>query len=148
MSLIHCIYSSAAVDGLHERELPRILEASRRNNEALGVTGMLLHVDGSFFQVLEGPAEAVDSLFARIGQDARHARVTCIIRETIAHRSFADWTMGFVSATSDDVCRIVGRNDFFGGGACLTALDEGRAKRLLSAFARGRWRTRVSALAA
>jgi hypothetical protein len=145
MSLIHCIYSSAAVPGFEERDLPGILDVSRWNNQRLGVTGMLLYVQGSFFQVLEGPAASVDPLYESITRDARHTRVTCIIREAIARRTFPDWTMGYATMSGAAVRSIVGGNDFFAAASCLAALDDSRAKKLLTAFARGRWRTHVLA---
>ena len=148
MSLVHCIYSSAAAAPCDAAALQRILESSRRNNSTLGVTGMLLHVDGSFFQILEGEAAVVDPLYQVIQQDARHCRVTCIIREAISRRSFADWSMGFAAMNATDLASIVGGNDFFDSATCMAGLDEGRAKKLLRAFASGRWRTRVMAAAA
>ncbi|MCK7501422.1 MAG: BLUF domain-containing protein [Comamonadaceae bacterium] len=54
--LAHCIYASAAAQPLDAAVPARMLEASRANNRRLGITGMLLYADGSFFQVLEGPS--------------------------------------------------------------------------------------------
>lgn len=141
MSLIHCIYASAARRPLQERELQEILERSRANNAGLDITGMLLHVEGSFFQVLEGPAERVADLFARISQDVRHQNVVEIIREPLPRRAFGQWSMGYVSARPPEVLAAMGGNDFFGAHSCLEGLDAGRAKKLLTAFARGRWRS-------
>lgn len=140
MTLIHCIYASAASRPIAERELQAILEHSRVNNAGLDITGMLLHVEGSFFQVLEGPAERVAALFDRISQDERHEGVVEIIREPLPRRAFGQWSMGFVSARPPEVLAAIGGNDFFGARSCLEGLDAGRAKKLLTAFARGRWR--------
>lgn len=103
---------------------------------------MLLYVDGSFFQVLEGSADAVDALFARIALDPRHRSVVTIIREPISQRAFGEWTMGFANMTREEVITAVGMNDFFGSKTCFDELDGGRAKKLLAAFAEGRWRVR------
>jgi hypothetical protein len=141
MNLIHCIYASSATHAFKEDDIASILEQSRRNNAGLGITGMLLHIEGSLFQVLEGDADAVDAVYARIGQDARHTRVTQIIREPIARRSFDEWTMGFASVARDEVAQLVGANDFFATAACLERINAGRAKKLLVAFRAGRWRS-------
>jgi hypothetical protein len=143
MPLIHCVYASAATAVFEPSGLPLLLEKSRAANAACDVTGMLLYSAGSFFQVLEGDESAVDGVMQRVSHDVRHNRVTIVIRETIAKRSFADWTMGYVSANADDLAEIVGRNDFFNEGSCLANLDSGRAKKLLTAFAGGRWRARL-----
>lgn len=137
--LIHHIYTSAAQGTPDSEALKRILAQSRRNNAPLGITGMLLHTAGSFFQILEGAPEAIAALFARISADPRHHRITTIIREPIPRRSFPDWTMGFAEISPPELARLIGSNDFFGNRQCLSALDHGRSRKLLAAFAQGRW---------
>ncbi len=105
---------------------------------------MLLYTNRSFFQVLEGEEARVDALLTRIHADPRHARLTVVIREVIAKRTFSDWTMGYATATLGEVSDLVGGNDFFSAQSCLVNLDGGRARKLLTAFANGRWRTRLS----
>ncbi len=141
MSLIHCIYASSASTGFHEADIPLVLERARARNLADGITGMLLFIEGSFFQVLEGEVGRVDAAYARIESDPRHCRVTRIIREPIAHRSFEDWSMGFASVQRPDLALLTAENDFFSSASCLERIDAGRAKKLLLAFGAGRWRT-------
>lgn len=141
MGLIHCIYASTATRTLSFDEIEALLRGARANNASLGLSGMLLHVDGSFFQVLEGEAERVDTIYRRIAIDPRHERVTVIIREPITRRAFADWNMGFAQSDVDQIEQLLGTNDFFTDGTCLHTLSPGRAKKLLSAFASGRWRS-------
>jgi hypothetical protein len=112
-------------------------------NKPLGITGMLLHSDGCFFQVLEGEASPVDTLYKKLDRDKRHQQLTLIIREPIAKRSFASWSMGFSSATPEELAKIEGLNDFFEAGSCFSELDAGRAKKLLAAFAEGHWHARL-----
>jgi hypothetical protein len=141
VNLIHCIYASRAKVDTREAQIESLLERARYNNLAHGITGMLLFVEGSFFQVLEGDAEQVDRTYAIITRDPRHDRVATIIREPIAQRSFGEWTMGFESVARTDLQRLVGANDFFASAACLETIHPGRAKKLLLAFGAGRWRT-------
>ena len=138
--LIHCIYASAAVRDFETGELAQLLEVARENNARLGLTGMLLHAEGSFFQVLEGPADVVDALYARIERDQRHGQVTLVIREPIAKRCFDAWTMGFYKATREELAGMSGVNDFFGKDRAVVNVDAGRAKKLLAGFRDGRWR--------
>jgi uncharacterized Fe-S cluster-containing MiaB family protein len=98
MPLLQLIYSSAASRELTELELSRLLLGARKTNIAFEVTGMLLYHEGSFLQVLEGKAEAVESLFARISTDPRHHRVVVLMRREVVERQFEDWSMGFVDA--------------------------------------------------
>jgi len=123
-----------------------LLRKARNKNASLNVTGMLLFIDGCFFQILEGPAEQVDQIYATISADDRHGKVTTIIREPIAQRDFNEWTMGYVGLTPDEAGEIDGLNDFFTNGQSISDLDSGRAKKLLQAFKQGRWRVRLSEL--
>lgn len=143
-NLIHCIYASAATAEFTSEELDELLSVARKNNEALGVTGMLLYEKGSFFQILEGPREAVEPLYAKIGADKRHSRIAKLILEPIEARNFANWSMGHASVPVHKLSEIEGLNDFFQSGKCFTNLDDGRAKNLLKAFKDGRWRSTIT----
>lgn len=141
--LIHWIYSSAAAQPLDSDELESLIKGARQKNARLGVTGMLLYADGSFFQVLEGKAAVVDHLLNEIARDPRHERVTKVIHEPIARRHFGDWTMGLSVLSRSDLSALEGSNDFFGTGHCFNRIDAGRAKKLLAAFRAGRWRKSI-----
>jgi hypothetical protein len=142
--LIHCIYTSAASRAFTTSDIASLLEKARENNLRSGLTGMLLYTEGSFFQVLEGEADVVDALYAKILVDARHVQVTKVVSEPITKRVFDSWSMGYSAATRAELASIPGLNDFFGKAQSFTAIDAGRAKKLLEAFAEGRWRQRVA----
>ena len=137
--LIQCIYSSAATTAFEEHDIPPFLDKIRAANEGYGVTGMLLYVEGSFFQILEGAQDTVEALVRRIETDPRHTRLTVIIREPIAERSFGEWTMGFESLCIAEVGPLIGENDFFDSASCIAQMTASRAKKLLLAFRNGRW---------
>jgi hypothetical protein len=82
-------------------------------------------------------------LFTIISADARHTNVTTIIQEPIAQRSFSDWTMGYSLVDQAELEQVDGFSDFFQDGYSFTILKAGRAKKLLTAFADGRWRSKV-----
>lgn len=140
--LIHVIYASVGTQEFTTEHLVGLLDKAREANGRLGLTGMLLYSesDRSFFQVLEGQPEDIDMLYNKLLVDTRHTRVTLIIREPIPKRTFGEWTMGFTSVTWPQLKRIPGLNDFFSERSCMVDLDPGRAKKLLAAFADGRWR--------
>jgi len=89
------VYVSAAAGPMGRADLLGLLRQSRRDNLKAGITGLLLHMDGRFMQALEGEQERVLALYRRIAVDARHARVTTLIKFAIPARAFPDWTMGF-----------------------------------------------------
>jgi hypothetical protein len=144
--LAHIIYCSAASPGFDEADIASLLEHSRANNGARGITGMLLYVQRSFFQVLEGEPAVIDAAYEKIKLDPRHYRITRIIAEPIVRRSFGEWTMGFQTLAAAQAGRLLGENDFFASAACLADMDEGRAKKLLSAFQQGRWHSDATGL--
>jgi len=96
------LYISTARDGVDEAALDGILRSSRRNNAAVGVTGLLVVGGRRFLQVLEGPEEAVASVFERISRDPRHFAVVRLSRKTIETRAFGEWAMGYRSARKID----------------------------------------------
>ena len=138
--LVHCIYASTAASVFKESDIPDLLWHARNANAERGVTGMLLYIEGGFFQVIEGGASVVDDVYGRILRDPRHSRITSIIREPIAARDFSEWTMGFSTLDPLDAGQLIGENDFFNAASCVTQIDSGRAKKLLAAFGAGRWR--------
>jgi hypothetical protein len=94
--MICLAYLSHATGAIAAPTLADILASSRRNNDSLGVTGMLCHYDGSFLQFLEGDDAAVSGLFQTISSDRRHQGILEVHRSRIAERVFSDWTMALV----------------------------------------------------
>ena len=97
--LVRLLYASRATTPVRPDALPTILRQAKRNNAALGVTGLLCHTDGVYLQVLEGARDAVSSLFNRIARDDRHADVTLMTYDEIDERLFAGWSMGEVDVS-------------------------------------------------
>jgi hypothetical protein len=144
-TLFHRIYTSVATRHFSELELAELLSQSRTANAAKSITGMLVFAEGNFFQVLEGPEEAVARLYTIIHADPRHTRITEIIREPILKRAFGEWTMGYSRLTRQEFASIEGFNDFFESGSCLEQMGQGRARKVLARFAQGRWRSNAPA---
>ncbi|MEY2597933.1 MAG: hypothetical protein RLZZ142_192 [Verrucomicrobiota bacterium] len=97
MQLIQLVYASAANSAFSTQELIGLLEEARVSNAQSELTGLLLYYRGSFFQILEGPAEAVDAVYRHIEEDHRHHRLLLLSRKPIAERCFDSWSMGFVN---------------------------------------------------
>lgn len=93
--IFQLMYVSTAAWNLDSAELTAILDVSRRNNRAVDVTGLLLHLDHGFLQVLEGPEAAVLHLFERIERDHRHLGLRVLFQQHVSERLFGDWSMGF-----------------------------------------------------
>jgi hypothetical protein len=71
-----------------------IVSTARRRNTKAKISGFLMFDRERYHQILEGEAEAVDSLYAQIKADPRHKNIETLGREEIAARGFPDWSMG------------------------------------------------------
>ncbi len=78
-----------------------IVATARRNNAKADIDGFLMFDRTRFHQILEGPEDQIDALFAKIKADPRHTNIECLSRETITERYFSEWSMGsFLSETA------------------------------------------------
>ncbi len=116
MNLIQLIYVSSATHELAAEEIRRILDTAVRHNSRQEVTGMLLYVEGSFMQVLEGEEAAVEETISRIVQDPRHHSILVVSKTKVAAREFGTWAMGFRGITADDAASWPGYAPFFDHG--------------------------------
>lgn len=95
------LYISTARETLDAVALDSILKVSRRNNAAVGVTGLLVVGGRRFLQVLEGPDHQVAGVFDRIARDDRHFAVVKLSKKTIETRLFGEWAMGYRAVAAD-----------------------------------------------
>jgi hypothetical protein len=117
VSLVQLIYiSSARTTPVSRETLDDIMSASSRNNARDGITGMLLYAEGTFMQVLEGEAAAVEATHHRIERDARHAGIFVLEHGPISERSFAQWSMGFREVGAAEFAEHPGFAPFFSVG--------------------------------
>lgn len=139
MALIQLVYVSRATRPLSSEQLAALVYACVSRNAVDGLSGLLLHADGCFLQLLEGERSTLDRTFARIARDRRHTGITLLRRDALAQRQFDGWHMAFQS---------IGR---VGGGLDAAALCErpALALRILGDFRPRRTRptTPVPALA-
>lgn len=107
MSAYKLFYVSNATDELKDNGIDTILEASRKNNPAQGITGILLFRSGIFLQLLEGEKAAVDALYEKIQKDPRHSNVINLFTIEDEKRLFDDWAMGFCELGDLDVKMVI-----------------------------------------
>jgi len=101
--LSRLIYASQSVRPMSESDLIALLKEARKNNEILGLTGLLLYSNQSFLQVLEGEVEKIDGLYTRIEKDQRHRALRLLMRAPIDSRKFEGWSMGFEHVDEEDL---------------------------------------------
>ena len=134
--MLSLVYISAARQLFSEDDLKTLLQLSRDKNARLGISGMLLYKDGNFMQVLEGPYDAVTSLYRTIGRDPRHGGVLELIRQQIEEREFAAWSMGFRNLKDSELQQTPGYSAFLNEplNSASFQSDPTRAQKLLRMF--------------
>ena len=106
MAVRRLVYFSRSMTGPSENDIATILDVSRRNNRRDGVTGLLLHLQGVFAQVLEGTPEKVHAALRRIKADPRHTHLTILTDETVEHPVFTDWSMAYIDTNYRNCCPL------------------------------------------
>jgi Mg2+ and Co2+ transporter CorA len=101
--MYHLVYTSVATHPIEREALFDLLRESRDRNRQNNISGLLLHKNDQFVQVLEGEESQVKALFDRIRKDQRHQQVQAILEGSIPEREFADWSMGFREVYKPDL---------------------------------------------
>ena len=110
--LFHLGYVSTETGYLRSAEMVQLLTEARRINTSRDLTGLLLHRDRSFYQVLEGAEDAVRQTFDSIEKDERHTAIDVLFEGEVDEREFPDWQMGFLNLDGADVETLQGYSDF------------------------------------
>ena len=128
-----------------EAVVGRIIGSAIRRNRDVGLTGLLLVVNGHFIQALEGKVDDVRTTYARISMDPRHCDLHIISQGPAERRLFGEWNMCASSlARSDKAILAVldGKGDFN-----PKTLTPASTQRLLTAVADIQRRAALTALA-
>ena len=101
-------YVSRYAKPFSQEELDQLAEQSAANNRELDVTGVLITSGGIFFQVIEGPDDAIDGIFGAIEADPRHTDLVVLgIEESATNRIFPDWSMKTVNLDAASHVRLL-----------------------------------------
>lgn len=139
-NLVLLAYTSVAAHDMTHAELIALLNHARDQNKVRNVTGMLLYMDGCFFQVMEGECAVIDHLYEKIAQDGRHTHVMKLIEEPLPERTFSNWMMSYQNVTREELSSITGLTDFLDHeDPGFWRMEQSRARQLIELFKAGRW---------
>lgn len=102
------VYTSHATVPLSESALLTLLQKAQRWNEQQGITGVLLYSQDQFVQVLEGPAQAVTTLYQQVRRDVRHHSVIQLAGGPVPARRFGQWSMSFQAVAPAQLAQVQG----------------------------------------
>ena len=128
--LFHLGYVSTETGDMGTQGMIELMTEARRINTERDITGLLLHREKSFYQVLEGTEAEVRRTFASIAIDERHTAVDVLFDGEIEEREFADWRMGFLNLDGVELETLQGYSDFLS--------REDNAKDFLENLSRGK----------
>ncbi len=103
--MIRIAYISTALPSFSDDALGRLVLNSSRFNAQNHISGVLLCNMRNFLQILEGPADVLDPLMARISSDARHEGVKEFLRIKTERRWFSQWSMRLIRLHDDRAAR-------------------------------------------
>jgi len=114
---VKCIAYISKVSDSHSgivlpKGMAEIFSHARKRNSELDITGILSFKRGHYIQVLEGSAGAVDDVFAKIKNDARHTNVNVILDEPISERFFGTWSMRLLQSLNKDLAFLTFFDNF------------------------------------
>ena len=96
-------YASRAVGHDSPARMAQIAAEAARDNLPHSISGVIVHDKGINLQWLEGQANDVCELMARISTDHRHKDVTVLEAGWIPKRRYANWPMQLVRPEHDEV---------------------------------------------
>ncbi|QHB71791.1 BLUF domain-containing protein [Stenotrophomonas sp. 364] len=99
-------YSSRCSADVLNSDLDEILVDASAHNRMADVTGVLLFDGVNFLQYLEGPEEAVASVFDRIKSSKRHKDIRVLTSGEVPERYFWNWSMACAHADASMIQRI------------------------------------------
>lgn len=111
MKLKYVSYMSLQSRLMTRDEMDGMLFQIREKNKRLGITGILLLIQGKFIQYIEGPEEEVDKVYNKIKIDTRHNELLLLDDGYVEERQFKDWSMAFKRIDDRVVEKIVGFKD-------------------------------------
>ena len=99
LSKDHQLMKTLELEGL----FTQVLEFNTSSN----ISGLLLHNNNFFLQVLEGTKEIIQQLFTEIRKDSRHKDILIVLDQKIENRIFKNYDARFsIVKTRDDIERL------------------------------------------
>lgn len=103
MTTHRLVYTSKRKDNCDDFEIQKILAACKQNNTKIAITGILVHSDQKFIQVLEGEKSRIEGLYEKISKDDRHDNVRLRSLKPIQKRTFGEWHMAYKDLDSKEL---------------------------------------------
>lgn len=135
------VYKSRVKTDMSSTELYQLVKSAAQKNAARDISGVLLFDGDYFLQYLEGPADAIQSLYEIISMDNRHRNIVKLMEDHSPTRRFGVWSMYAIDVNnlqSDDLNKILTIGSSF-KPANFGLPDHDRVLKMINAFASSSW---------
>ena len=133
MKNFELIYASRAKKKFDTEQILKLATESASNNAKFGVTGLLIHHENYFIQLLEGDQFILNGLYLRICQDRRHFDCRLLSYDAISQKSFRNWSMELILASGGLIKEKF--RDYFPDSFSPFSLSPDNSKKLMRDFA-------------
>ncbi len=125
----HLVYVSEKAPNLTDAQIDEIVAASKKENEDLSLTGILLTSGNFMVQLIEGKLETVKATYEKILKDPRHVNPRTILTHYSQRRLFPESSMSLMKDPTGP-----GFKEIIPHLSQVIALDKDGMEKLLSAF--------------
>lgn len=94
-SLSSIIYISSATTLVLQSDIDFLLQNAVQRNLNNGISGILIHKDQSFLQIIEGDTTKIKNLYTKIENDRRHHHIFKLRETNIMQRIFKGYRSSF-----------------------------------------------------
>ena len=88
-------YRSTINKELSILETEALFDACKKNNNRLGLMGLLYRYNNYYFHIIEGDKKDIDNLFSKIKTENRHKDITILLNQPITKFTFNNFTTGY-----------------------------------------------------
>lgn len=100
-------YLSQESESLTFEQLEQLLNQTAHNNNELGLSGILIHTLGRFFQIIEGPKKDVVNIYEKIQNDDRHTDFLELYSGSVKEYYFKSYSSTFkILDNSSDIEKV------------------------------------------
>ncbi len=96
MNLSWC-YLSTATQAFDRQQLDELYRSAREVNGEHGVRGVLLYGNRRFCQLIEGPADGMAEVMARVRGSTQHHDLLTLHEEPVPRLAYPSWSLGTAS---------------------------------------------------
>lgn len=93
-------YVSSSIKDLSQTEIEVMMNDTKKQNDLNNITGIFMHSDKNFFQIIEGKNEDIEILYKKIKQDPRHFNIIKIFDNYIDNPQFSTFHKSYVTIST------------------------------------------------